>query len=425
MSNKNNARFIAVKALCRVDSEGSYSNITLNSLLSEFELSAEDKALCSRIFYGTLDRKITIDFILKSFINKGFNKIKPFTLNVLRSAVYQIKFMDKIPDSAAVNEAVKMIKGSKESYAANFVNGVLRNVTKTETELPTGDDSRSISIRFSCPEPIVKDLMNDYSAIDTVKFLENSLLPPPTYIRVNTTKTSVENLIDEFENIGVSVEKTALGGSLSIGGYSSLEQMTAFKDGLFFIQDIACQTAVSMLSVEKGDRVLDICSAPGGKAFSAYLSAENVDIVATDLYPKRVGLIKSGAKRLGFGSINAVTLDATKFDPNLGLFDKIICDVPCSGIGVLRRKPEIKYKKADDPEELIKIQYEILMNADKYLKKGGKLLYSTCTLNKAENEKNVERFLGEYKNYKLCSMKTFMPHIDGSDGFFAAILEKM
>lgn len=424
MSNKNNARLIAVKALCRVDSEGSYSNITLNSLLSEYELTNEDKALCSRIFYGTLDSKITIDFILKSFINKGFNKQKPFTLNVLRSAVYQIKFMDKIPDSAAVNEAVKLIKGSKESYAANFVNGVLRNVAKTETLLPAGNDSHSISVRFSCPEPIVKDLINDYSVEDAVKFLEDSLLPPPTYIKVNTFKTSVDTLINELQNIGVSAEKTALDGCLSISGYSSFEQMSAFKDGLFHIQDIACQTAVSMLGVEKGDRVLDICSAPGGKSFSAYLSAENVNIVATDLYPKRVGLIKSGKKRLGFNNINAVTLDATKFDSGLGLFDKIICDVPCSGIGVLRRKPEIKYKIADDLEELVQIQYQILSNADKYLKNGGKLLYSTCTLSKAENERNVERFLSENKNYQLCNMKTFMPHNDGSDGFFAAVLQK-
>ncbi len=424
MSNKNNARFVAVKALCRVDSGGSYSNITLNSLLFEYELSAEDKALCSRIFYGTLDRKITIDFILKSFINKGFNKITPFTLNVLRSAVYQIKFMDKIPDSAAVNEAVKMIKGSKDSYAASFVNGVLRNVAKTEIELPNNNDLASISVRFSCPQAIVTRLLDDYGMDDTVKFLENSLLPPPTYIKVNTIKISVDNLIDELENIGVSAEKTAIPGCLSISGYSSLEQMTAFKDGLFYIQDIACQTAVNMLGVDNGDKVLDICSAPGGKAFSAYLSAKNVNIVATDLYPKRVGLIKSGAKRLGFENINAVTLDATKFDQNLGIFDRIICDVPCSGIGVLRRKPEIKYKELNDTTELVKIQYEILSTSDKYLKNGGKLLYSTCTLNKAENEKNVERFLSEHKNYALCSMKTYMPHIDGSDGFFAAVMTK-
>ena len=424
MSNKNNARFLAVKALCRVDADGSYSNITLNSLLSDYDLSAEDKALCSRIFYGTLDRKITIDFILKSFINKGFNKLKPFTLNTLRSAVYQIKYLDKIPDSAAVNEAVKLMKASKESFAANFVNGVLRNVAKTDIKLPDGNDSASISVRFSCPEAIVKGLIRDYGVEDTVKFLDNSLLPPPTYIRVNTLKTTADELTSELQNIGVSVEKTELQNCLSISGYSALEQMEVFKKGFFHVQDIACQTAVNMLDIQNDDSVLDLCSAPGGKAFTAYLLAERVRITATDLYPKRVKLINSGASRLGFERINAVTLDATKFDSELGQFDRIICDVPCSGIGVLRRKPEIKYKEPDDIAELVNIQYDILMTADRYLKSGGKLLYSTCTLNKAENENNVLRFLSEHKNYTLCSIKTFMPQNDGSDGFFAAVIVK-
>ncbi len=424
MSNKINPRLLAVKALCRVDTDGSYSNITLNSILSEHTLSVEDKSLCSRIFYGTLDRKITIDFILKKFITKGFNKIKPFTLNVLRSAVCQIKFMDKIPESAAVNEAVKLIKGSKESFNAGFVNGVLRNIIRSEFALPDGEDSESISVRYSCPKDIVDGLICDYGIENAVKFLENSLLPPPTYIRVNTEKTNPDSLIALLSGIGVTAEKTKVDNCLSISGYSAVEEMVPFKEGLFHIQDISCQTAVGMLGISGEDRLLDLCSAPGGKAFTAYLSAKNVSVTATDLYPKRVGLIKTGAKRLGLKNIEAVTLDATRFESSLGLFDKVICDVPCSGIGVLRRKPEIKYKKADDCEELAKIQEAILLCADEYLKVGGKLLYSTCTLRRFENEERVERFLASHSNYTLLEMKTFMPHNDGSDGFFAAVLQK-
>ena len=424
MSNKINPRLLAVKALCRVDSEGSYSNITLNALFSEYTLSNEDKALCSKIFYTTLDRKITIDYILSKFINKGFNKIKPFTLNVLRSAVCQIRFMDKIPDSAAVNEAVKLIKGSKESFNSGFVNGVLRNIIRSETILPEGNDEKSLSVRFSCPEEIVSSLKDDYGAEITEKFLANSLLPPPTYIRVNTHRTDPDALISAFSKVCIKAEKTSLEDCLSISGYSAIDELSEFKNGLFFVQDIACQMAVSMLSVKKGDRVLDLCSAPGGKAFSAYLSAPDIEIIATDLYPKRVNLIKDGAKRLGFSNINSMVHDATKFTDTLGTFDKIICDVPCSGLGVLRRKPEIKYKKQDDFSELSKIQRSILENADKYLNCGGFLLYSTCTLRKAENEDIVRAFLEEHNNYSLVCDKTFMPYIDGSDGFYAAILKK-
>ena len=424
MSNKINPRLLAVKALCRVDSEGSYSNITLNALLSEYSVSNEDKALCSKIFYTTLDRKITIDYILSKFINKGFNKIKPFTLNVLRSAVCQIRFMDKIPDSAAVNEAVKLIKSSKESFNSGFVNGVLRNILRSELSLPEGNDIKSLSVRFSCPDEIVFSLTRDYCAENTEKFLQNSLLPPPTYIRVNTHKTDPDSLITAFSAKGIKAEITGLDGCLRVSGYSAIDELPEFKNGLFFVQDISCQTAVSMLSVKKGDRVLDLCSAPGGKAFSAYLSAPDTEIIATDLYPKRVNLITEGSKRLGFSNIKAMPLDATEFSDSLGFFDKVICDVPCSGLGVIRRKPEIKYKEMDDFSELSKIQLSILEAADKYLKYGGYLLYSTCTLRKAENDELVGAFLKKHDNYSLISEKTFMPHIDGSDGFFAAIIKK-
>ncbi len=424
MSSKISPRGLAVRALCRVDADGAYSNITLNSLFREYELSREDKALCTSIFYGTLDRKITIDFILKQFIKTGFNKIKPFTMNVLRSAVYQMKYMDKIPDSAAVNEAVKLVKASKESYGAGFVNGVLRNITRSEIKLPSGNSAYDMMVRYSCPEWIVNILVNDLSVETAEQFLKETLLPPPTYIRVNTRKISALELCELLSAENVDAVITNTENALEIRGYSSIDGLKAYKQGLFHVQDISCQRAISMLDINNNDRVLDMCSAPGGKAFTAATSADNISIVALDFYAQRVELIKAGAERLGFENICTEISDASVFKEGLGEFDKIICDVPCSGLGVLRRKPDIKYRKPDNFDELNQLQKKILINADRYLKRGGRLLYSTCTLCKRENEQVVSTFLHTHNNYELLEAKTFLPQNDASDGFFAAVLQK-
>ena len=419
-----NPRKLAVIALCRVESDGAYSNITLNSFFKEYELSSQDKALCTSLFYGTLDRKITLDYILRIYIKTGLNKIKPYTLNVLRTAVYQLMYMDKIPESAAVNEAVKIIKSSKESFNSGFVNGVLRNFLRNRPEIPMGDSASDISVRFSAPLWIVESLIEDYSAETAKKYLEATLLSPPTYVRVNTKKCSLEELSDRFVNEGVVFEETELNGTLCIKNYSSIEALDSFRNGLFFVQDIACQMAVSSLGIEDNDSILDLCSAPGGKAFYSALSADNLTIVATDLYEQRVKLIKNGARRLGFDNIRPMVSDATTHNPNIGLFNKVICDVPCSGLGVLRRKPDIKYRTENDFSDLHDIQLSIIRNADNYLKPGGKILYSTCTLRKAENENLVNEFLREFTNYELITQKTYFPHVDGSDGFYSAVLLK-
>lgn len=424
MNNNISARELAVIALSRVLTDGSYSNITLNSLFKEYWLSNEDKSFCASLFYGTLDRKITIDYILKQFINSGFNRIKPYTMNVLRSAVYQIKFMDKIPDSAAVNEAVRLIKKSKESFNSGFVNAVLRNILREGVILPSGSSYEDLSIKYSCSERIVKELINDYGLAFTEDYLASSLNVQNTYFCVNNSLCTASELSLILQKDGVTVNETVLPNSLKVSGYSSVEGLSAYIDGLFYVQDIACTMAVKMLSVSDNDTVLDLCSAPGGKAFTASLSADNVKVTATDLYENRVSLIKKGAERLKLKNFDALCLDATIFDDNLGRFDKIICDVPCSGFGVIGRKPEIKYKNNDDYIQLCKIQYAILANADNYLKSGGTILYSTCTLRKLENEDIVNAFLASHKDYSLLEMRTFLPSTDCSDGFFAAVLKK-
>ena len=420
----SNARYVAAIAILKVTDEGGYSNLVLNNLLEQSELSAEDKSLCTAIFYGTLDRMVTVDFHLKKLIKTPLKKIKPFTLAVLRTAVYQIKYMDKIPNSAAVDESVKLVKKSQESFNASFVNAVLRNLIRAEIPLPNGNSLYDISVAYSCPQWIVSVLVKDYGVEFTKNFLSDSLLPPPIFIRVNTLKTTAEKLQTLLKEENVDTEKTSFENTLIIKINGSVENLKSYKDGLFFVQDTSCQRAVEMLDIKEASRLLDICAAPGGKSFSAAMFTKNGEIISCDLYAHRVGLITDGAKRLGINNLKAVTADATEFNASLGKFDRIICDVPCSGLGVIRRKPDIKYKQQDTFEELIEIQRNILENASDYLSFGGKLLYSTCTLNKAENRENVDAFLSKHKDFYLEKEETFSPNTNNADGFYAAVLSQ-
>jgi 16S rRNA (cytosine967-C5)-methyltransferase len=416
-------RKLAAEALCKVTADGAYSNLVLGALLDETELSVSDKALCTAIFYGTLDRMVTVDFYLKKLVKTPLKKLAPYTLAVLRTAVYQIKYLDKVPDSAAVNEAVKLIKASKEAFNASFVNGVLRNLLRTDIPLPTGNSLYDLSVCYSCPQWIVTVLVRDYGIEFTKSFLQNALLPPPVFLRVNTNKISASELCALLGDNGVSARKIS-DTALALDSLGSVEDMQAYKDGLFFVQDISCQEAVKMLDIRPESRLLDLCAAPGGKSFNAALYATEGRVISCDLYEHRAGLILKGAQRIGLDNITVKASDATKFDDELGLFDRIICDVPCSGLGVIRRKPDIKYKPQNSFAELADIQLRILENADNYLASGGKLLYSTCTLNKNENCDNVERFLNLHKEYTLLAEKTFSPDINNADGFYAAILQK-
>lgn len=416
-----NARKTAVKVLLKIEKEGAYSNLAVAEALKTAELTPQDKALATALIYGVLDRKITLDFILSKFLKTPVSKTEPFTLAVLRTALYQIKYMDKIPESAAVNEAVKIMKSSKFSRNSGFVNGVLRSVLRTDIALPEGDNAEDLSVKYSCPLWIVESFLKDYGVEDTKALLEESLKPAGTVLKVNTVKTDIENVKSKLSDIPFKEGEN----SLELVKGIDISKSELYKEGLVYVQDYASQRAVATLDPKKGDRVLDMCSAPGSKAFTmANLMENEGEIIACDLYPHRVELIEKSARRLGIKIIKSCVLDATKFDENLGQFDCILCDVPCSGLGVIRRKPEIKYTKSDDFKELENIQLAIVKNALRYLKKGGKLLYSTCTLRKAENENLVISLKKEYNDLYLISEKTFMPHKDGTDGFYCALFKK-
>ncbi len=420
MNNMANPRKTAVKALLKINNEASYSNITLNALFGDTDISGSDKALATALVYGVLERKITLDYVLSRFIKTSLNKVSAFSLEVLRVALYQIMFMDKIPQSAAVNEAVKLIKSSKESRNSGFVNAVLRNILRAENLLPTGDSLEDLSVIYSCPKEIIEGFVNDYGLENAIKLLKSSLEPAPVTLRINTLKTD----IDTFKSkLSADYRECDAYGAVILKHGLDVAQNPLYKEGLFFVQDLASQKAVSILEPKPYERMLDMCAAPGGKSFSSAILMENKgEIISCDLYEHKCLLIQKSAERLGLDIVKPRVCDATVYNAELGKFDCILCDVLCSGLGIIRRKPEIKYKNFNEFNNLPEIQFKILNNAKNYLKKGGRILYSTCTLRKAENEDVVSKFLSENADFSLKFSHTFMPHTDGTDGFFCALL---
>ena len=416
-----NARKVAALALQKIFVDGAYSNLAVNAFLKESDLTLEDKSFATALIYGVLDRKITLDYVISSFSKTPLKKLSPLTLNTLRVALYQIMFMDKVPESAAVNEAVKIIKKSKEARNAGFVNAVLRNALRAESLLPTGDSINDLSIRFSCPAGIIESFINDYGFETALVLLEEALKPAPLTVRVNTIKTNVNAFIEEVGN-ATDVKPF---GAVVINKGIDINKNPLYKKGHFYVQDTASQTAVAVLNPKPNDKVLDMCAAPGGKSFAMALLMENKgEIISCDIYNHKCELIEKSAQRLGLSIIKPTVQDATVYNENFGEFDCILCDVPCSGLGIIRRKPDIKYKDFSEFDGLIPIQTAILNNAKNYLKKGGRLLYSTCTLRKKENDDIVNAFLSQNSNFSLEYSHTFMPHIDGTDGFYCALLIK-
>lgn len=419
-----NARKNAIAALCEVERNGAYSNLLINKYLTN-DMSPNDRALCSALFYGVLDRKITIDYCISLFVSKPIKSIAPITLAALRIAIFQLLFMEKIPESAAVNESVNVIKFSKERFNVGFANAVLRNFLRVGFEYPKGDSVTALSVRYSCPVSIINSFISDYGKPTAISLLQKFLEVPSVILRVNNIKTDKETLYEILTESGTEIEFTKYPNALKVIGGIDIANDKAYKQGLYHIENFASQFAIQKLDLHEGESVLDLCAAPGGKSFTmAQMMNNQGKIISFDLYEKRAQLIEKGAKRLGIDIIDARQGDATVYNEALGTFDAVLCDVPCSGFGVIARKPEIKYKKTEDFSQLEEIQSKILGNAAKYVKSGGRLMYSTCTLRKAENENAVKSFLDKHSEYRLQYEHTFMPHIDGTDGFYCALMTK-
>ena len=419
-----NARKIALDALVAVGKDYGYSNLVLQKALADNKIDYINKSFITALFYGVLDRMITLDYVISNFVNKPVHKILPVTLFSLRLAIFQILYMDKVPDSAAVDESVKLVKNSKERFNAGFVNAVLRNYLRQGAEFPKDDSIDSLKIRYSCPDWIIRSFIDDYGIETAISILEHFLTVPKITIRINSTLISDEALISELENAGINVKKCCIPHCVTFDGGVDIKSLKEYKKGYFHVQDMPSQIAVSKLFTVPCEQILDMCAAPGGKTFFAAECYGNAaQITACDIYEKRVSLITSAAKRLQLNNISGRVCDSTVFDENLGSFDAVICDVPCSGLGVIRRKPEIKYKTDLDFEELALTQTAIIENGVRYLKAGGRLLYSTCTLRRAENECIVSACLDKHPSLALEYEHTFLPDSDGTDGFYCAIIK--
>ena len=426
----NKPREIALKTIYKINQEQAYSNLALDEELKQNRkiLNEKDIGLISEITYGVTTWKLTLDTIIKKHSKIKLKKISPWIINILRIGIYQIIFLDKIPKSAAVNESVNLAKRYGHTSSSNFVNAILRKVEKEDYEelFQIKNDVERISKTTSMPEWIVKKLIEDNGLEKTKEICENSNLHPKVTIRINKLRNTKQELENSLKEKNIEFQETEYEDFLILERVKNLENMDLFKEGKFTIQDISAGLTAKVLEPKENENVLDACSAPGGKTtYMAELMNNKGNIEAWDIHEHRTKLVMENAKRLGISIIKTNTKDATIYYEELNeKFDKILLDVPCLGIGVIKRKPDIKWqRKEEDIEEITKIQEKILENCSQYLKSGGELVYSTCSILKNENENVVNEFLKNNSQFTKKYEKTIFTS-DKQDGFFICKLHK-
>ena len=392
-------RKLALEALYKIDKKEAYSNIVLDELLNKNRnvLSNKDINFISELVYGVTTWKLTLDTIIQKYSKIKIKKISPWVINILRMGAYQIVFLDKVPKSAAVNESVNLCKkyGGK---SVGFVNAILRKVEKSDyLELSEiKNDIEKISKTTSMPEWIVKELNKEFNTEKVNEICKNSNLKPKITIRVNNLKTTKNELRKSLQSKEIEVEDVIIEDFLYLKNVKNITNLDEYKKGLFTMQDESAGLTALVLNPKEGESILDCCSAPGGKTtYIAELMNNNGNVMAWDLYKHRLDKVQENSKRLGIDIIKTEENDATVLkEEYIEKFDKILIDAPCLGLGVIKRKPDIKWqRKFEDVEEISKIQEKILNTCSKYLKKGGILVYSTCSIIQSENEKIVEKFL--------------------------------
>lgn len=437
-------RMTAFRVLMRVEGEGGYSNIALNEALGSIHPAPRDRAFITRLVYGVLEKTEYLDYVISSY-TKGNARIEPEVRCILRMAVYQMVFM-QTPDAAAVNESVNLAKKRKLFRATGFINGILRSFLRDGKNVKLPDRAKQpekyLSIRYACPLWLVKLWRKSYGETICEKILASLEGRPPIYLKVNTTRTTPEKLVPLLEAAGVKAAvSTVIPACVVTEETGDVTALPGFAEGLFHVQDGSSQLCCAAASPESGDTVYDVCAAPGGKSFTlAERMNDRGKIVSCDLYPHRVKLIADGAKRLGLTCVEPTVRDALAESAETECADLVLCDAPCSGLGILRRKPDIKRKPPDEIDGLPGLQYDILEHSSRLVRKGGRLIYSTCTLNPAENSGVMEQFLrghGEFEPYPIALPDgitraidepaytvTLFPHMADTDGFFIASVRR-
>jgi len=436
------ARSAAVKALLTIQEDGGYSNIVLDTLLENASLSPTDRALASRLLYGVTERRLTLDYLLNKTASTPVKKMQPAVREILRVGAYQLVYMDKMPTFAAIHEAVEQTREFGCGRLSSFVNGVLRQVERQWqnllVELPETD--KGLELRYSVPREWIRVWRNAYGDAVLTGLLNSLDGAPPAYIRVNTAATTTEKLCKTLHELDINCTLIdTLPDALQVSPASALHTLPPSMAEHFYFQDLASQWCCRALDAQPGERIADLCAAPGGKTMTvAQYMGNSGFILAGDIHDHKCRAMTQRVARFGFDCISVRQWDATA-DPKdalCGVFDRVMCDVPCSGLGVIRRKPEIRYKKAEEFADLPALQLQILQQGAKMVRPGGVLQYSTCTLRPEENQAVAQAFLAANPDFLPRQLPiqpcfdaaglpvsheiTLFPHIHGSDGFYIA-----
>ncbi len=440
MGAPTGARYCALRVLDACRKNGAWADAALAAELKRAALNTADAALASRIVYGVVQRRMLLDYYLGAYCTQRLDHLQQPLPDILRIGAYQILFLDKVPDSAAVNESVELAKASKRGAATGLVNAVLRKLAKSKNALPSlpKDGMERLSIAASHPRWLTERMAELLGTEGAEEFLNGNNEIAPLTVQANPLKTGAEALLRELMGAGIEARMHPWAADcLELSGVGDLTTLPAFYRGEFTVQDAAARLVTSDAGIEPGMRVLDVCAAPGGKSFSAAFAMRNDGtVIACDLHENKLKRIREGAARLGVTCIQTETADGRVFRAEwAGAFDAVLCDVPCSGLGIIRKKPDIRYKDPAALAGLPEIQLEILANASRYVKPGGVLTYSTCTVLPEENESVTDAFLQansafSYEAFTLptggaaSGHVTLWPHRDGTDGFYIARLRR-
>ena len=432
------ARNTALAALIACRKNDAWSDGVLKDYIRRDRLDSRDAALATRLCYGVVQNRLLLDFYLTEFVKGGLRKLQPVVQDILRLGVDQIVFMDRIPPSAAVNEAVEQGKRYANPRAAGLINGVLRSVLRAGKDLPQPSD---LSTRYSHPEGLVELLRNNVGEDLLEPLLQSHNTSPATVVQFNPLKTTEADLCRQWDEQGVTYAPHPwMMGCYELSGTGNLEQMDTFRDGSLLVQDAAAKLPAVVAGIEPGMSILDCCAAPGGKSFAAAMALQNRGkLISCDIHPHKIQLIEKGAERLGIETLTAQVQDASAFNPQWeNAMDVVLADVPCSGLGTIRKKPDIRYKALKPLEGLPAVQRRILDNVCRYVRPGGVLVYSTCTILHRENEDIVDSFLREHPDFAAermalpeglgagaVSRLTLLPCVHQCDGFFVAKLRKL
>ncbi|MDL2295314.1 16S rRNA (cytosine(967)-C(5))-methyltransferase RsmB [Lachnospiraceae bacterium OttesenSCG-928-E19] len=432
MKKSISERELVLDILLSITRDGEYSHIALRNVLDKYcYLEKRERAFITRVTEGTLERQIELDYIINQFSKVPVSKMKPVIRTIIRSAVYQMKYMDSVPNSAVCNEAVKLAAKRGFTNLKGFVNGLLRNIGRNLDQIQYPEkEQRSLylSIKYSMPEWILGQWLDAYD-VDTVEqILKEFMKEKPLSIRFDEQKISKSELIGKLEAEGVTVEEhSQLPYALFLSGYDYLDALQSFREGLFQVQDISSMKVAEVAEVKPEDYVIDVCAAPGGKAIHIAEKLGGTGMVeARDLTNYKVNLIRENIERAGLKNIVTVCQDATEYtEESKEKADIVIADLPCSGLGVIGKKPDLKYRMTKEQQkDLVELQRRILGIVKTYVKPGGKLVYSTCTIHRGENEENAIWFGKKFKDFKLVSEEQMLPGNENGDGFYIAVFER-